>query len=470
MEKKSLKNGSYSIAITAIALVVLVMINVILKTLPTDLTQLDFSSNKLYTLTETTTDFLSGLTEDVELYYICENGEEDDTTLKLLQRYDDASAHVKLQQIDPGLYPGFTSQYTDDKVENGSIIVASARTNKVIDAADLYVDTYNASTGKSVHAAYDGEGLVTSAIDYVTETSIPVLYVLNGNGEATLDQAYIDAIDKNNVEVKNLNLLAEDIPDDAAALLINAPEKDYSADVAKKITDYLEAGGSALITSNYSIYDMPNFDSILADYGLSHKDGVIFEGDSGHFMTYPYCLIPDMQYTQITEKLYNHSYLLFPMSQAIEPLDTYRDSISMYPLLQSSVSSYNKADVLHMTTSVKENGDEDGPFTIGMLVEEDTNTDDEVDTRIVYYSTGYVMDKDYNESVSGSNAELIGSTVNYLCNDAQSSSAVPVKNLQVQYLTMSSFAANTWTVICVFVLPLAFIVIGFVIWFRRRKG
>ena len=470
MEKKSLKNGSYSILITVIVIAALVVVNLIVQTLPTDLTQLDFSSNKLYTLTETTTDFLDGLSEDVTLYYICENGEEDDTTVKLLHRYADASSHVTMQQIDPALYPGFTSQYTDDTVENGSIIVVSGETNKIVSVNDLYADTYNASTGKSVHVAYDGEGLVTSAIDYVTNKNIPVLYVLNGNGEAALDDTFLAAIDKNNVEVKSLNLLSEDIPADAAALLINAPEKDYSEEQAQKIITYLENGGSAMIASNYSIYQMPNFDSILQNYGLSRKEGVVFEGDSSHFMTYPYCLIPDMQYNQITQKLYNNSYLLLPMSQAIVPLGTYRDSISMYPLLQTSTSSYNKADVVHMTTSVKEAGDEDGPFTIGMLVEEDTNTDDEVDTRIVYYSTGYLLDKDYNSSVSGSNAELVGSTVNYLCNNADASSAVPVKNLQVQYLTMTSFAANTWTVICVFILPLIFIVIGGVIWFRRRKG
>ena len=207
MEKKSLKNGSYSILITVIVIAALVVVNLIVQTLPTDLTQLDFSSNKLYTLTETTTDFLDGLSEDVSLYYICENGEEDDTTVKLLHRYADASPHVTMQQIDPALYPGFTSQYTEDKVENGSIIVVSKETNKIVSVDDLYTDTYNAATGKSVHVAYDGEGLVTSAIDYVTNKNVPVLYVLNGNGEAALDDTFLAAIDKNNVEVKNLNLL-----------------------------------------------------------------------------------------------------------------------------------------------------------------------------------------------------------------------------------------------------------------------
>lgn len=470
MEKKSLKNGSYSILITLIVIAAAVILNIIVKTLPENLTQLDFSTNKLYTLSDTTTEFLAELSDDVEIYYICENGEEDDTTLKLLRRYDDASSHITMEQIDPALYPGFTSQYTDEAVANGSIIVVCGETNKVIDGDGLYTDTYNSSTEKYVHATYDGEGQVTSAIDYVTNKNVPVLYVLNGNGEGKLDQIFLDAIAKNNIEVKNLNLLSEEVPEDAAGLLINAPQNDYSAEQAEKIINYLEDGGSALISSNYSIYDMPNFDSILSNYGLARKEGVLFEGDSGHFMSYPYCLIPNMEYSQITQKLYNSGFVLMPMSQAIEQTDAFRNSISMYPLLQSSASSYNKTDVVHMTTSVKENGDEDGPFTIGMLVEEDTNTDGEVDTRIVYYSTGYLLDKDYNEAVSGSNAELVASTVNYLCNNAAVSSAVPVKNLQVQYLTMSSFSANFWAVITVFVLPLIFIIAGFVIWFRRRKG
>ena len=64
-----------------------------------------------------------------------------------------------------------------------------------------------------------------------------------------------------------------------------------------------------------------------------------------------------------------------------------------------------------MTTSEKEKGDKSGPFTIGMLIQEDTNNDDEADTEIVYYSTGYLLESNYNQAVSGSNAQLLGGTV-----------------------------------------------------------
>ncbi len=470
MEKKSLKNGSVSILLTLIVIAVAVLLQVIIAKLPEEMTQLDLSSNKLYTLSDTTTDFLGQLTKEVELYYICQNGEEDDTTLKLLRRYADASDYVTMEQIDPALYPGFTSQYTEETVADGSILVVCGETSKLVESDDLYTDVYNSSTGNTVHATYDGEGQVTSAIDYVTDDNVPVLYVLNGNGEGSLGDSFVTAIEKNNIEIKNLNLLSEDIPEDAAALLINAPENDYSEEQKEKILTYLENGGSAMITTNYSIYDMPNLDAILSNYGVNRKEGVLFEGDSGHYMTYPYCLLPNLEYSQITEKLYNNGYVLMPMCQAIQELGVYRDSISMYPLLQTSSASYNKEDVVHMTTSVKEAGDEDGPFTIGMLIEEDIDTDDEVETRIAYYSTGYLLDTDYDSSVSGNNATLVAATIQLLCNPSATASAVPVKNLQVQYLTMSSFSANLWTAICVFVLPLGFVLAGFIVWFRRRKG
>lgn len=38
-----------------------------------------------------------------------------------------------------------------------------------------------------------------------------------------------------------LTLLKEDaVPEDASAIIINAPTSDFSADDAKKVTDYLE--------------------------------------------------------------------------------------------------------------------------------------------------------------------------------------------------------------------------------------
>lgn len=469
--KKNLSHGSYSILLTVIVVAAAVIVNLIAGQLPSGITQVDFSTSKLYTLTDITRDFLNQMTDEVTLYYICEGGEEDDTVRKLLDRYEDASSEVFVQQIDPALYPGFTQQYTEDALENNSVIAVCGSRSKVIPAGEMYAVGYNYQTNSYVKGGFDGEGRVTSAIDYVTSEDIPVLYAISCNGEAALGSSFMDAVTKNNIDVQELNLLsAGEIPEDASAILINAPTQDYSSQEAEAVIDYLEGGGKAIILSNYSETEMPNFDSILSNYGVRRDAGIILEGDSGYYITYQYCLIPTVNYSEITADMTENTYLLLPMSQSIRATDTYRDSISMRSLLTTSAASYRKADVINMTTSEMEKEDEAGPFNIGMLIQEDIDNDDEQETEIAYFSSGYLMDEDYNQNVSGGNARLIGNTAAYLCGGEEASLAVPVKNLTVPYLTLTAFTANFWTVVCVFVLPAAFVLIGLVTWLKRRKG
>lgn len=467
--KKLLVNGSYSIALTVILLAGLVIINLIVNHLPVSITQFDFSNSKLYTLTDTTQKLLDGLDADVDLYYICEGGEEDDTIQKILERYEAASSHITVEQVDPALYPAFTSQYTDEDVSNNSVIAVSGDVVKVVDADSMYTETLNYSTYTYQKTGFDGEGLITSAIDYVTSTDIPVLYILSANGEASLSSSFGDVISKDNVNCLNLNLMTSDeVPEDAAAILINAPTTDYSDEETEKILDYLEGGGKAIIFSNYSLDKMPNFDSILSNYGIEREEGIILEGSSDNYISYQYCLVPEISVSDITTNAYN-GYIVAPMSQAINTMDSYRDSITYQPLLTTSDAAYNKQDVENMTTSEKESGDKEGPFTIGMLIQEDIDNDDENETEIVYYSTGYLLDSSYNSAVSGNNAQLLGGTVNYLCNNGDTSAAVASKSLTVKYLTMTDYAANMWTGITVFLIPALFIIAGLVIWASRRK-
>ena len=147
-------------------------------------------------------------------------------------------------------------------------------------------------------------------------------------------------ISKDNVNPLTLNLMTTDkVPDDADAILINTPTVDYSEEEAQKIIDYLEDGGKAIIFSNYTVEDMPNFDSILANYGVEREKGIILEGDSDKYMSYQYCLVPDISYSAITENVYDNGSVLAPMSQGILTSDSHRDSITYQPLLTTSDAS-----------------------------------------------------------------------------------------------------------------------------------
>ena len=60
-DRKRLSHGSYSILLTAIVVVAAVILNLIINSLPSQLTQFDFSSAKLYTLTDISRNFLDRL-------------------------------------------------------------------------------------------------------------------------------------------------------------------------------------------------------------------------------------------------------------------------------------------------------------------------------------------------------------------------------------------------------------------------
>ena len=468
---RNLKNGSFSFVLSAVIIAAAVLVNVIFSVLPSSLTQLDFSSSKLYTLTETTESFLNTLSDKVTLYYICEGGKEDDTLDKLLRRYEDASDYITVEQVDPVLYPGFTGQYTDDTVENNSVIIVCGKVSRVVKAENLYVQEFDYNTYSYVNTGFDGEGLITGAIAYVVSDDIPVVYALSGNGENAVAGNFAEAITRNNIDLQELNLLAEDsIPQNAAGIVINAPVRDYNEAETKEILRYLESGGKALVLTNYTVDDMPNLDSILSDYGLQRVEGIILEGRTAGYMTYQYCLLPQIEYSRLTDKLAGGgTYVLTPMAQGIRTAETYRSSIAHTPILTVGSSAYSKVDVQNMTTSEKESQDIDGPFTVGMLVEEDINNDQEAETEFLYISTGYVMDEDYDLNVSGGNSELIRSAASGLFSQNDLSSAVPVKSLKVQYLALTDAAANFWTILCVFVLPAAFVLAGLIIFLRRRK-
>ena len=108
--KKNLKHGSYASAMTVIIIALVIVLNLVFGQLPTSATQIDVSSQKLFSIGDDTKNLVKNLNQDVTLYYIVRNGSENEYVSKMLERYQDLSSHLKVEKIDPDLHPTFTSQ------------------------------------------------------------------------------------------------------------------------------------------------------------------------------------------------------------------------------------------------------------------------------------------------------------------------------------------------------------------------
>ena len=470
--KKNLKHGSYSMGAITIFIAIIVVLNLVLQEVPSKYREIDLSTQKLYSIGDQTKKVLKKLDKDVEIYYIAQSGSESSDIQKLLEKYEEGSDHIKVEQKDPAVNPKFVSQYTSDVVSNNSVIVVCGDKNKVIDNNSLYETTVNYQTYSSEVTGFDGEGQITSAINYVTSDSMPVMYTLEGHDEATMSDTLKDTIQKANIDIQSLNLLTMDsVPDDADILFIFAPAKDISEDEASKIISYLENGGKALIVSNYSSEEMPNFASVLENYGVKTADGIVLEGDTNHYISQnPSYLLPNIESNDITSSLSSGSrYILMPLAQGIVKSDNYRDSLEITDILTTSDGSYSKVNVEDMQTMEKESDDIDGPFAVGVSITE--NLDDEKETQIVYYSSEALFNDQMNTMVSGANYELISASVNWMCESEEDSNTISIasKSYDTSTLTIPAADASFWSIFVTAVVPVVILVIGGGIWMKRRK-
>ena len=161
------RGGAYSLVITAIVLAIIIVVNIMVSNLPATLTKYDISSSKLYSITSNTKVVVNRLEQDVTIYWIVQANKEDEIIENLLGKYESLSDHIKVVKKNPDVYPTFAKQYTDETVKNNSLVVVCGERYKYISYDDIYIqepDVYTYSTNNY----FDGEGAITSAIDYVT--------------------------------------------------------------------------------------------------------------------------------------------------------------------------------------------------------------------------------------------------------------------------------------------------------------
>lgn len=467
LSTRTARVGGYSFVLSLVVLAILVAVNVLAEKLPSSWTQFDISAAQLYSLTADTKAVVTNLDQDVTIYWISQAGQEDTVIEKLLDRYEELSDHITVLKRDPDVYPTFAQQYTDETVTNNSLVVESGERNRYIGYDDIYqYDTGNYYSTGSVSQVFDGEGQITSAINYVVRTDLPQVYLLSGHGEAELSQSFTDALTRANYEtVADFSLLNVDaVPEDCDALVVNAPTSDISGEELAMLQSYVQGGGRLLVFSGpQQDTDLPNLNALLADYGVTVTDGVVVDPNRDYYaFTAPYVLMPEIQQSDITQPLLDGSYnIIVPIAQGLTVGDTTAGAVT--PLLQTSADSFSKAAGYAMSTYEKEDGDVDGPFTLAVSIE-----DSAAGGRVLWVASDYLLDEQYNAFSAGANLDFVMNGLSWMIGETDAVS-IRSKSLDYNYLTISASSA-TWLKICMIgIIPVCFLLLGVDEVLRRRK-
>lgn len=498
--RRAFRKDSYSAAMSVVVIAIVVVLNMIVGQIPSKYTEFDISTGKLYTIGDETKKVLKNLDENITIHYIVQSGNEDSTIEKLLNQYKDNSSKIKIEKIDPVTSPNYTSQFTDDKVSENSLIVSSAKRNKVIDYSSMYESEIDYSTYQSKTTGFDGEGQLTSAIDYVLSDELPVVYYVTGHNEVTLPDAVKNRIEKANLELKELNLLtAGEVPSDAAGLLLDSPETDYSKDEAQAVITYLQNGGKTLILTDYTGKEHTNYDSILAEYGIEVTDGIVVETDSDMYVQRPYYIVPTISASEITTDMTGGSTnVLLSGCQGFKVSENARDTLDISTVLSPSEGAFVKTDPQNMTSYDKEDGDADGPLSVAVTVSEDVSgtsdedsdssgadeatteidnaateaatSDETKTTQLVAIASSAILDSSMNSMVSDGNYTLYMNAMKWLVDTGDSNRvSIASKSVAVDYLTVTTGDAAAIALFVCILLPICCLVCGGMICHRRKK-
>lgn len=450
------KNGTYSMGVTAIVLGIVVIINLMVNQLPSNIKKIDMSSNKMYTIGETTKEVIKNLTKDITITMIAAPSSIDTRISTLVNNYKSLSNKIKVETVDPVLHPTVLSTYN---TEENTIVVSCADTNKDMTISFQDIIKYDEMTyayyGQYVETEFDGEGLLTSAIDYVVNEVQKKIYTVEGHRESDLSDAVNDLIKKANLETAAVNLMTEGkIPQDCDLLLINAPVTDIAEDEKVLIENYLAEGGKVMVLLGETD-PLTNLESILTEYGLDIVDGYIADTER-FFQNSYYAIFPNLVAShEANSNAPKDALALVNNAYGMKEVTPSRDTISVESFMTTSDNAY----------AVTNSQEVEGNYILGATA---TETLEEAEGKLTVISAGSLINE-YVTNVSPSlyNLELFMNLVTANFEDINNIS-IPAKSLEMTYNTILS--PGIWNSLFIFIIPIGILLIGFVIWMKRRRA
>lgn len=481
LKSRKAKHGSLAILLTVIFLVVVIALNVVTNLLVSRFPSLsiDLTSSSVYELQPSSVEYVESITKDINIYVL--KTEQDFEAAdqyyvqanKLLHKLTQYSDKINLKYIDLSKNPTFTSKYPSVDWAGSSylVLVECGSQYRALSAEDMfdynqeYLYNYGSYVIESQHVE---QAIITAILNVTTDEKVKVT-ILSGHGEE--DCAYFTKLLTNNAyEVEQVSLLTGKISEDSQFVVMFAPSKDIDSDSYNTLSDWLYNDGKyghtlLYVPSDQATDSTPNLDALLEQWGMSVNRGYVFETDQNYMTNtpQPYLITifdyADETYTKALKEKNIPVVMLYTMPISIKDDDMAKPAL---------VSSKN---AVMMPLDADENwdyNDEQPQILNGVVVS--SKGDDNNNSHLIVVGSYDALSEGALSSSAYNNAAYFMNMFNTVMNRDDIGITIEGKNLDAQQLGIaSSSSAMLISVIVRFVIPIAVILIGLIIWLRRRN-
>ena len=464
----------------------------------------DWTSSRLYTLSEKTENILKDLGDDVRVVvFMTPASPLYEQVHELLDRYAAVTDRIHVEYIDPDKEPLKTRQLAEQfgiSVANTVVFAVGDRTKYVTSDQMAEYDYGGLQMGQGpALKAFKGEEQFTSAILSLVAPKVPKVYFVTGHGEASLDnpaagrslRTLREALKRENMETADTSLLGGEIPADADALAILGPTAPFAENEVRLLADWVDGGGRLLVCLDPLIardgtMKTTRLEPFLADRGVKvHDDLVIDPSRRLPFFDLSAVYLTDFLTHPITRSLEGLA-VLFPVARSLEALPG-GTGFTSRALIQTSADGWGETNLRQLLLGQpveKDDADTPGPVTVAVAVQsstpeepgdtgEDAGGEEEADAGTSAES-GFrlvaVGDSDFlvdGQIENAGNLTLALNVFNWLAQQDESL-GIPPREVEQVSLFLSRQQMQLILLITLVLMPGAAILAGILVWRRRR--
>ena len=377
------RHGRRGTLLMALVIVVAVLLNVVVQSAEdTYGLRRDMSFNRYATTGKETEAAMARLQNDVELYLLYQNGEENSQLLQVLRRYEVLSDLITVLPTDISRNPGILTRFSgepDAPLEADSVIVNCPATGRyrVLNYGDFYTQGFDIELGDFVLEGINYEKQLSEAILYASMETVPMVGFLQGHGEYTLEEfsVLVEFLRSYQYDACEVNLLAGDTLENISVLLLGCPVNDLDDTEIEQIKAFAQNGGNLFVVRDYTdpVENMPNYLTLLRSYGVVPLKGVAVAGtqDTGSYYGEPLYLLPYMETIDLTLPLISSGMdvLMMPAACAFEvppEVGTGDLSLSVGTVLKTGPNAYLRDTTDGLNTIDQQPGDRTGELPLAL--------------------------------------------------------------------------------------------------------
>lgn len=473
--RQRLKFGANNSLVIIFMVACAILINILAQALEAKVPALkiDLTASELTKMTDVTKNVLKTLDEGgttLELIYLKGTGDEDSATVDLMGRYDAYSKNISSKTENYVKNPTVLSKYGVESSSGceGAVVVYNEERGlaRVIYQSEIWQQSGYSET-------FLLENRLTNAIGAMMSTRTLKACFSEGHGEA--DSSVLEAfLTAQNVSVTTLDLSMGEIPSDTDVFFLLSPTADFTQDEIDSLDTYLSNGGNAVISFGFNI-SVPRIAAYLKGMGIEARDDLILEQDvTASYQQSGMYFFPYLSQSAVSEGIDAKVFAAFARSLVNTPTG----DISASPLLYSSSDAVS---VPIKDGAPDEENMAEGQYVLGYLLEKPVNGSYEDTSKIIVTSTPslwgaineIVTNFDYVAALSLSeasfgNSDFVMNCISYASDYDGVSVAVPNKDVSVSIMNFNAVQSLIFIAVFCVILPLFVIIMGFVVWLKRR--